>query len=63
MKSIFIIPDMDSDLSAKRIEVALEYTRVKFEIIQEDKIILIEGDSEMVSVAKNVIKHIGFTVE
>lgn len=61
MKSIIIVSDMNCANCAKKIEAALEGTRVKFEVKLTDKIVVVDGDGDMVAVAKKVISDIGFT--
>ncbi|MCI8270865.1 MAG: hypothetical protein HFG16_00895 [Erysipelotrichaceae bacterium] len=61
MKSIIMVSDMNCANCAKKIQNALEDTRVKFEIKLADKIVVVDGDSDMVAVAKKVINDIGFT--
>lgn len=61
MKSIIMVSDMNCANCAKKIETALTDTRVKFEINLADKIVVVDGDGDMVAVAKKVINDIGFT--
>ena len=61
MKRIIMVSDMNCANCAKKIQNALEDTRVKFEIKLADKIVVVDGDSDMVAVAKKVINDIGFT--
>lgn len=61
MKSIIMVSDMNCANCAKKIEDALESTRVKFEVKLQDKIVVVDGDGDMVAVAKKVISDIGFT--
>ena len=61
MESIIMVSDMNCANCAKKIQNALEDTRVKFEIKLADKIVVVDGDSDMVAVAKKVINDIGFT--
>ena len=56
-----MVSDMNCANCAKKIQNALEDTRVKFEIKLADKIVVVDGDSDMVAVAKKVINDIGFT--
>lgn len=61
MKSIIMVSDMNCANCAKKIEAALESTRVKFEVKLQDKIVVVDGDNDMVAVAKKIISDIGFT--
>lgn len=61
MKSIIMVSDMNCANCAKKIADALATTRVKFEVKLQDKIVVVDGDGDMVSVAKKIINDIGFT--
>lgn len=62
MRSIVLVKDMNCENCANKIQTALEATRVTFEIKLDQKAVIVEGDSDMVRVAKKVIDDIGFTV-
>lgn len=62
MKSIIMVPDMNCANCAKKIEAALASTRVDFEVKLADKIVVVNGEGDMVRIAKKVITDIGFTV-
>lgn len=56
-----MVEDMNCANCAKKIQAALEQTRVDFTVELEKKIVIVNGDSDMVAVAKKVIQDIGFT--
>lgn len=62
MQSIIMVADMNCVNCAKKIEQALMGTRVKFDINIDRKIVIVDGDNDMVRLAKHMITDIGFTV-
>lgn len=61
MKNVILIKDMNCANCAKKIENALKETRVDFEVNLEKKCVIVDGNSDMVGVARKVISEIGFT--
>lgn len=61
MKNVILIKDMNCANCAKKIENALKETRVDFEVNLEKKCVIVDGNSDMVGVARKVITEIGFT--
>lgn len=62
MKSIIMISDMNCENCAKEIQSVLESAMINFTLNLEKKMIVVEGNSDMVRNAKQVIANIGFTV-
>lgn len=58
---MILIKDMNCANCAKKIENALKETRVDFEVNLEKKCVIVDGNSDMVGVARKVISEIGFT--
>lgn len=52
---------MNCENCAKKIQNALEQTRVDFTVDLDKKIVIVNGNGDMVAVAKKVISDIGFT--
>lgn len=62
MKTIIMVQDMNCANCAKKIENALQDTRVDFEVNLEQKAVIVNGGADMANVARKVITDIGFTV-
>lgn len=60
MKNIIMVRNLKDKENAKQIEIALSQTRTDFSIDLERKCVIIEGNSDMVSVARKVITDLGF---
>ncbi|MEG0527819.1 hypothetical protein [Amedibacillus sp. YH-ame10] len=60
MKNIILVRNLKDKESAKKIESALSETRTDFEIDLERQCVVIEGNSDMVSIARKVITDLGF---
>lgn len=56
-----MVQDMNCENCAKKIQNALEQTRVDFTVDLDKKIVIVNGNGDMVAVAKKVISDIGFT--
>ena len=62
MKNILLIKHLDDKEKVKKIEAALSETRVDFEVNLEKQCVIVEGNSDMVSVARKVIQDLGFMI-
>ena len=56
MKNIILVT------KARRIETALAETRVDFQVNLEKQCVIVEGNSDMVAVARKVINDLGFMI-
>lgn len=57
-----MVKNMKDENCAKKIQLALEDTRVDFTIDIQKQIVVIEGGLDMVNIAKRVIHDQGFTI-
>lgn len=62
MKNIILVKYLDDDAKARRIETALAETRVDFQVNLEKQCVIVEGNSDMVAVARKVINDLGFMI-
>ena len=62
MKNISLVKYLDDDTKARRIETALAETRVDFQVNLEKQCVIVEGNSDMVAVARKVINDLGFMI-
>ena len=62
MKNIILVKYLDDDAKARRIETALAETRVDFRVNLEKQCGIVEGNSDMVAVARKVINDLGFMI-
>ena len=62
MKNIILVTYLDVDTKARRIETALAETRVDFQVNLEKQCVIVEGNSDMVAVARKVINDLGFMI-
>lgn len=62
MKSIIMVSDMNCENCANKIETALRSANVTCSINLDNKIVVVEGNNDMVRNAKQIINDIGFTV-
>lgn len=62
MKNIILVKHLDDDTKARRIETALAETRVDFQVNLEKQCVIVEGNSDMVAVARKVINDLGFMI-
>ena len=60
MKSIIMVKNLKDQESAMRIDNAMQETRVDYRIDTERQCVIIEGNSDMVSVARKIISDLGF---
>ena len=62
MKNIILVKYLDDDTKARIIETALAETRVDFQVNLEKQCVIVEGNSDMVAVARKVINDLGFMI-
>lgn len=62
LKNIILIKHLDNVEKVKRIEAALAETRVDYQVNLEKQCVIVEGNSDMVSVARKVINDLGFQI-
>lgn len=62
MKNIVLVKQLDTQEKAKQIETALSETRVDFTINLDKQCVIVEGNSDMVAVARKVINDLGFMI-
>lgn len=62
MKNIILVKYLDDDTKVRRIETALAETRVDFQVNLEKQCVIVEGNSDMVAVARKVINDLGFMI-
>ena len=62
MKNSILVKYLDDDTKARRIETALAETRVDFQVNLEKQCVIVEGNSDMVAVARKVINDLGFMI-
>ena len=62
MKNIILVKYLEDDAKARRIETALAETRVDFQVNLEKQCVIVEGNSDMVAVARKVINDLGFMI-
>ena len=62
MKNIILVKYLDDYTKARRIETALAETRVDFQVNLEKQCVIVEGNSDMVAVARKVINDLGFMI-
>lgn len=62
VKSILLVRNLKDESSAKLVRNALNNTRVVYEISLEKQCVIIEGNADMVAVARKVISDLGFVI-
>lgn len=62
MKNIVLVKNLTEQEQVNRLENALSETRVDFEINLEKKCVVVEGNSDMVAIARKVISDHGFMI-
>ena len=62
MKNIILVKHLDDAAKAKKIESALAETRVDFQVNLDKQCVIVEGNSDMVAVARKVINDLGFMI-
>ena len=62
MKNIILVKNMKDKESAERIRNALSETRVDYVVDENKQCVIIEGNSDMVAIARKVINDCGFMI-
>lgn len=62
MKNIIMVKNLNDQENAKQIENALSETRADYSIDLTRQCVIIEGNSDMVAVARKVITELGFSL-
>lgn len=62
VRNIILVRNLTDSESAKRIEQALAETRADYRIDLDKRCVIIEGNSDMVAVARKVITDLGFVL-
>ena len=59
MRNVILVRNLNNQEDAKRIEQALSQTRTDYEVNLEKQCVVIEGNTDMVAVARKVINEWG----
>ncbi|WP_416327529.1 hypothetical protein [[Eubacterium] hominis] len=62
MKNIILLKNLNEEEQCKVLERALSETRVDFEINFAKKCVIVEGNSDMVAIARKVVSDNGFMI-
>ena len=62
MRNVILVRNLNNQEDAKRIEQALTQTRTDYEVNLEKQCVVIEGNTDMVAVARKVINDLGFRI-
>ena len=62
MRNVILVRNLNNQEDAKRIEQALSQTRTDYEVNLEKRCVVIEGNTDMVAVARKVINDLGFRI-
>ena len=62
MRNVILVRNLNNQEDAKRIEQALSQTRTDYEVNLEKQCVVIEGNPDMVAVARKVINDLGFRI-
>lgn len=62
LKNIILVKNLSNEESKKKIMAALSETRLEYEVNLEKGCVIIEGNYDMVLVAKRVLSELGFTI-
>ena len=62
MINVILVRNLNNQEDAKRIEQALSQTRTDYEVNLEKQCVVIEGNTDMVAVARKVINDLGFRI-
>ena len=63
MRIILFVKNLDTEEQAAKLRIALEDTRVVFEVKPKDHIVVVEGNADAVYTAKVTIRECGFSIE
>lgn len=62
LKNILLVKNLKDEASKSKIKAALEETRVEFEVNIDKECVIVEGNYDMVVIAKRIINDLGFTI-
>ena len=62
MRNVILVRNLNNQEDAKRTEQALSQTRTDYEVNLEKQSVVIEGNTDMVAVARKVINDLGFRI-
>lgn len=62
MKNIILVKNMNDDDQVKQLKSALSETRVDFDINLDKKCVIVDGNSDMVAIARKVVLENGFLI-
>lgn len=62
MRNVILVRNLNNQEDAKRIGQALSQTRTDYEVNLEKQCVVIEGNTDMVAVARKVINDLGFRI-
>lgn len=62
MRNVILVRNLNNQEDVKRIEQALSQTRTDYEVNLEKQCVVIEGNTDMVAVARKVINDLGFRI-
>lgn len=62
MKNILLIKNMKDEEDVKRIKEALAETRVDYDVNLAKQCVIVEGNSDMVAIARTVVHDLGFLI-
>ena len=62
MRNVILVRNLNNQEDAKSIEQALSQTRTDYEVNLEKQCVVIEGNTDMVAVARKVINDLGFRI-
>lgn len=62
MRNVILVRNLNNQEDAKKIEQALSQTRTDYEVNLEKQCVVIEGNTDMVAVARKVINDLGFRI-
>ena len=62
MKNIILVKNLNDNDQVETLRKALSETRVDFDINLDKKCVIVEGDSDMVAIARKVVSDHGFMI-
>lgn len=62
LKNIILVKNLNDEASKRKIKAALAETRVEYEVNIEKECVIVEGNYDMVVVAKKIINDLGFII-
>lgn len=62
LKNIILVKNLNDEASKRKIKAALAETRVEYEVNIKKECVIVEGNYDMVVVAKKIINDLGFII-